>query len=84
MKTLQIDLNKLSREGLRAFLTLSEEVEPEVRDDEEGVDLPFPDGYDDLPQQLPDAPKYPTPPPPKQPEYPIPEEPKDEETSFSV
>ena len=94
MKTLNVDLDKLSRKGLKAYITLLEEWDDyKMKEgDDEGTDLPFPDGYD-----LPDAPEYPEqlprpkmlehpeqPPRPKQVE--IPEKPKnyDEDTSFTV
>ena len=38
MKTLEIDLNKLSREGLKCYLKLLDELE-------QGVDLPLPHEY---------------------------------------
>ena len=97
MKTLNVDLDKLSRKGLKAYITLLEEWDDyKMKEgDDEGTDLPFPDGYD-----LPDAPEYseypeqlPRPKMLEQPEQPprpkqveIPEKPKnyDEDTSFTV
>lgn len=43
MKTLNVDLDKLSKEGLKAYILLLEELE-------QGYDLPFPPEY---PEQLP-------------------------------
>jgi len=67
MKTLEVDLHKLSREGLRAYLLLLDEIDPK----EVGVALPL--GYPDdtdfetetmanpeqqaLPDDMPDEPK---------------------------
>lgn len=77
MKTLNVNLDKLSRKGLKAYITLLEEWDDyKMKEGDEGVDLPLPS-------------QYPEPIPPEQLVYPVPEKPKelkpkDEETSFSV
>ena len=68
MKTLNIDLDKLSRKGLKAYLTLLEEFDDykmiDGDPDEVGVELPLPEMLPENKTELPPMENNELPPPP--------------------